>query len=87
MAARKKKQRKPAALSGRDSFHVIGPEGELAAKGEATHALNVATRFAERGAPKLTVVRRSLFGPETTLYRVDRSEHGVVFTTPVDTQD
>jgi hypothetical protein len=85
---RKKKTRVPA---GKDSFHVLaGDLRELATKGEAPHALTVAQRIAEQkctGPTTLTVVRRSLFGPATTLYRVDRDEHGIVLTTRVDAQD
>jgi hypothetical protein len=82
--ARKKKSSTPA---GRDTYHVLAGGSELATKSAAPHALNIATRFAERGTPTLTVIRRSLFGPSTTLYRVDRDEHGTVFTTRVDAQD
>lgn len=83
---RKKKKRSPA-LAGRDTFHVLAPDsGQLAVKGEAAHALNVATRFAEKGTPKLTVERRSLFGPSVTVYQVTRTQDGVVHTNtnPVD---
>lgn len=82
------KQRKPA-LAGRDTFHVMAPEGELAAKSAAPHALVVAQGRAEGAGDEvtLTVERRSLFGPSTTLYSVVRGADGIVRTYRLDPQD
>lgn len=72
------KQRKPAVSSGRDTFHVVGPGGELAVKGEAAHALVVAQRKVKT---ELTVERRSLFGPAATLYRITFDPHDRIVRT------
>jgi hypothetical protein len=83
LPARRPKKRKPAALTGRDTYHVVGPEGELAVKGAAPHALTTAQERAMRAYTEpvtLTVERHALFGPVVTLYRVARSAHGVIRT-------
>jgi hypothetical protein len=77
--------------TGRDSFHVIaefdgvGVEVKETAHGPKV-ALLMAMGFAERYRPgpdgqetiTLEVWRRTVLGPETLLYRVERDEHGVV---------
>lgn len=81
---------KTSTLAARDTYHVIGPSGELAVKGEAPHALVVAQGLAERwsdGDPvTLIVTRKSLFGPSAKLYRVDRKD-GTIYTTTISSED
>lgn len=80
---------KSSTLAARDTYHVVGPTGELAVKGEAPHALVVAQGRAERWGSEvtLTVERRSLFGPVAKLYRVDRTQDGAVYTTTTNAED
>lgn len=75
-------RRRDTSLEGRDTFHVLSDGSQLAVKGAAPHALNVAQRKAEQSKEGivLTVERHSLFGPATTIYRVTRTPEGVVFT-------
>ena len=84
-------RKRTSAPAGRDTYHVVGLPGVEIVKGEAAHALNVGQRTAEVFKPKgpltLTIDRRSLFGPTTLLYRIDRTERGLVFTTALDAQD
>lgn len=85
-----RKRRASSTLAARDTYHVVGPRGELAVKGEAAHALVTAQERAMRNFADevtLTVERRSLFGPTTTLYRVTRTEDGRVLSRAVDPQD
>lgn len=77
-------------LYSRDTFHVHTANGsQLAVKGEAPHALVVAQGIAERSTDEvvLTVDRKSLFGPNVTLFRVTRTETGDVFTNHVNNVD
>lgn len=81
-------RRRDTSLEGRDTFHVLSGGSQLAVKGAAPHALNVAQRKAEQSkeGTVLTVERHSLFGPAVPIYRVTRTEDGTVFTStnPVD---
>ena len=84
------RKKKADSLAGRDTYHVVGPQGELAVKGEAAHALTTAQERAMRSftAPVIiSVKRRSLFGPESHLYQVIRDEHGAITTYTIDAQD
>lgn len=89
MMPRKKKRTSPS-LSGRDTFHVVGPAGDLAVKGAAAHALVAAQERAQRNyadTVELIVERRSLFGPAAKLYRVERTESGDVLTYTIESVD
>lgn len=83
------RQKTNPPLAARDTFHVLGPDGERAVKGAAPHALNVAQRRAEMEPEPitLTVERQSLFGPATPLYRVVRDEHGTILTFVISQED
>jgi hypothetical protein len=82
-------RKKTGTLAARDTYHVLGPQGELAVKGAAPHALVTAQGRAQRmdGEVTLTVERRSLFGPSATLYRVVRTEDGTVYTSTINAED
>jgi hypothetical protein len=84
-----RKRQTSAALAARDTYHVVGPQGDLAVKGAAPHALVTAQGRALRmdGEVTLTVERRSLFGPTTAIYLVDRIEDGTVYTTTINEED
>lgn len=85
-----RKKRATSTLAARDTFHVIGPQGELAVKGEAPHALVTAQERAMRNfaAPvELIVERRSLFGPAAQLYSVTRTELGHIHTRTIESVD
>lgn len=85
-----RKKRASSTLAGRDTYHVVGPQGELAVKGEAAHALVTAQERAMRNFADevtLTVERRVLFGPAATLYRVTRTKDGSILSRAVDPQD
>lgn len=84
------RKKRSSTLAGRDTFHVLGPAGELAVKGAAAHAMVTAQERAMRAFTDpvtLTVERRSLFGPAATLYRVTRAQDGTIYTTTITTED
>lgn len=85
-----RKRKRTSDLAARDTFHVIGPQGELAVKGAAPHALVTAHERALRTFTEpvtLTVERRSLFGPAAQLYRVVRDEDGSITTHTIQSVD
>lgn len=82
--------RRTTTLAGRDTYHVHAANGsQLAVKSEAPHALVIAHRVAERSTEPvvLTVDRKSLFGPSVTLFRVTRTEEGLVYTNTINAVD
>jgi hypothetical protein len=85
-----RKTKSTSVLAARDTYHVVGPEGDLAVKGAAPHALVTAHERAMRqymGAVTLTVERRTVFGPRAPLYRVVRDEHGTIYTQTLSVED
>lgn len=88
-------KRATSNLAARDTFHVVGPSGDLAVKGpagpQAPGALALVTaqgRALKWGAPiEFTVERRTLFGPPATLYRVVRDEDGTIKTYTINAED
>jgi hypothetical protein len=86
-----RRKRRPDSLTpGKDAFYVLTTNGaQIAVKGAAPHALNIAQRTAEMGTEPivLTVERRSLFGPRVEIFRVTRVTTGDVFTNIVELED
>ncbi len=71
--------------TGRDTFHIVCEHDGVAfevreTKHGAKVALLMAMGYAERtlSVDTLEVWRKTLLGPETLMYRVERDEHGVV---------
>jgi hypothetical protein len=90
-----RKKRATSTLAARDTYHVVGPSGDLAVKGPAgpqdpgALALVVAQAHAITAPDpiELRVERRTLFGPPVTLYRVVLDAEGVVKTFTVNHVD
>ena len=88
-------KRATSTLAARDTYHVVGPSGDLAVKGPAgpqdpaALALVVAQAHAITAAEpvELRVERRTLFGPPVSLYRVVLDEEGVVKTYTINAED
>lgn len=78
----RRRTKRQDSLDSKDTFHVIGPAGELAVTGYGPQVgLTMAQEQALRAftAPAvLTVERQSLFGPRTPIYRVIRDEEGTI---------
>lgn len=89
--ARKRRSLTAEPVVGKDSYVVLDPEGNvLAEKGYQPLALLAAQEHALRSyiePTTLTVERRSLFGPATTLYRVVRDEDRNVIAYTISSQD
>ena len=73
-----------------DQFQVMLNCVELARKPHPMHAVNVAQVMAcnvYKDPVMLQVVRKPVIGPASILYRIDRDEHGTVYTTTVSLED
>lgn len=91
-AVRRRRKKSDDTLAAKDTFHVLDPAGiEIKVTGYGPKVgLLLAMERAQRDFDKpvaLTVERRSLFGPATPLYRVERDEHGNVKAFTLEAQD
>ena len=90
-----RKTKRTQDLSARDTYHVVGPTGDLAVKGPAgpqdPAAIALVTAQGQATHAKVPVTyhveRRSLFGPSVRLYRVERTEDGRVLTWKIEAVD
>lgn len=91
---RKKKTADEYVPAVRDTYHVLGPDGEIPTRPlTQTHPMFALTKAQMialdeyREPAVLTVQRRALFGPPVDLFRVTRDEEGVVYTKTITNED
>jgi hypothetical protein len=81
----RRRKKSDDTLAGKDTFHVLDPAGlQITVTGYGPRVgLLLAQERAQRDYTDpviLTVERRSLFGPATPLYRVERNARGEVLS-------